>query len=169
MRRVGYFRSQRPTADSYDRPPVFISSPIHGTSHVFTYITRPPPPPPPTYGDPWTTGGQLFLSQENPGSPLHRNPAYLVRPSFLHVPGRLPRPIPIIGFARPRPPLLGGVIAEPGIHCGFYWAFLLLSSSGFLFYTRFSLKEDAVPGCSPVSSLVFLLVCAAKGYVTTAA
>jgi hypothetical protein len=40
-----------------------------------------------------------------------RNPAYLVRPPFFHVPGRLPRPIPIIGFARPRPPLLGGVIA----------------------------------------------------------
>ncbi len=31
--------------DPYDRSPVFISSPIHGTSHVFTYITCSPPPP----------------------------------------------------------------------------------------------------------------------------
>ena len=40
-----------------------------------------------------------------------RNPAYLVRSPVFHVPGRLPRPIPIISFARTRPPLLGGVIA----------------------------------------------------------
>jgi hypothetical protein len=40
-----------------------------------------------------------------------RNPAYLVLPPFFNVPGRLPRPIAIIGFARTRPPLLGGVIA----------------------------------------------------------
>ena len=31
--------------DPYDRSPVFISSPIHHTSHVSTYITHPPPPP----------------------------------------------------------------------------------------------------------------------------
>jgi hypothetical protein len=41
----------------------------------------------------------------------YRNPAYLVRSPVFHVPGRLPRPIPIIGFARTRPPLLGGVTA----------------------------------------------------------
>ncbi len=50
--------------------PYFFPPPIHGTSHVFTYITRPPPAPP-THHDPGTTGGQLFLSQENPSSPLH--------------------------------------------------------------------------------------------------
>jgi hypothetical protein len=54
---------------------------------------------------------KLSLAGINFIIPAQRNPAYLVRPSFLHVPGRLPRPIPIIGFARPRPPLLGGVIA----------------------------------------------------------
>jgi hypothetical protein len=61
--------------------------------------------------------GQLFLSQENPSSPLHRNPAYLVQPppSMFAVVFRTPSPY--LSFARFPPfPLLGGVIAEPGIH-----------------------------------------------------
>ncbi len=114
--------------DPYDRSPIFISSPIHRTSHEFTYITRPPPPhirhihvyypspPPPTYDGPGTAYGRPFLSQENPSSPSHRNPAYLVRPPFpaLVVIFRAPSPYP--SFARFPPfPLLGGAIAEPGI------------------------------------------------------
>ena len=76
-----------------------------------------PHPPPPTYDGPGTAYGQPFLSQENQSSPSHRNPAYLVRPPSLRARGRLPRPSPYPNFARFPPfPLLGGVIAEPGIH-----------------------------------------------------
>jgi hypothetical protein len=59
------------------------------------------------------TCGMLRLLNSRIHAPVHciRNPAYLVRSPVFHVPGRLPRPIPIFSFARTRPPLLGGVIA----------------------------------------------------------
>jgi hypothetical protein len=42
----------------------------------------PPPPPSPTHGDPGTTGGQLFLSQENQSSPLHIKSLYYKVPNI---------------------------------------------------------------------------------------
>ncbi len=86
-----------------------------------------------------------------------RNPAYLVRSPVFHVPGRLPRPIPIFSFARTRPPLLGGVIAEPGIYCGYYWAFLLLLARGFGFYIHFLHSEDAKFGISVYFCMILLI------------
>jgi hypothetical protein len=54
----------------------------------------------PPYDGPRTAYGQPFLSQENPSSPSHRNPAYLVRPPFSRTRGRLPRPFPISKFCQ---------------------------------------------------------------------
>ena len=47
---MGYFRSQRPTADPHDRPPVFISSPhTRYLSRIHVYHPSPPAPPPNTW------------------------------------------------------------------------------------------------------------------------